>query len=60
MEEEVKIECVVKGLVGEESQEATRGVIFQRTVRWLALQEKGVKGTWDSKTYLRLWCPRRG
>lgn len=27
----VKIECVVKGLVGEESQVAIRGVVFQRT-----------------------------
>lgn len=32
VEEEVNIECVVKGLLGEESQDATRGVIFQRTV----------------------------
>jgi hypothetical protein len=28
----VNIECVVKGLPGEASQAAIRGVIFQRTV----------------------------
>jgi hypothetical protein len=32
VEEGVKIECVVKGLLGDASQAAIRGVIFQRTV----------------------------
>lgn len=43
-EEEVKIECVVKGLVGEESQDATRGVIFQRTVGVSFAGKRGERG----------------
>lgn len=56
VEEGVKTECVVKGLVGEESQDPTSGVIFQRTTEGLVGFYGGGRkhGGEEGKTYLRL------